>query len=255
MKGAVENMSSDNTSPRYADTALVLAAHGSRRRPEANALIDAHAAEIDYRHLFASVHTVFLMGGPDPQDVIQNISARRIIIVPFMMSDGYLVDVITERLRSVVSADNNQSIDVSDPIGTHSEIAAITADIAENLLDRSSILAKNATLVLVAHGAKERPESKAGAMLHLRAIEEMGRFAAVHVALLEEPPFIDDIINMVSGPSVIVGLFAAPGGHAIDDVQTAIAKSNRKDMLNAGPIGTDIRMIDLAIDRAISKIS
>jgi len=50
-------------------------------------------------------------------------------------------------------------------------------------------------------------------------------------------------------------MFAAPGGHAIDDVQDAMAKNSRSDMHNTGPIGANPRMINIVIDRALSKIS
>lgn len=248
-------MSSDFQVPMHPNTALVLAAHGSSRRPEANALVDAHAATIKAKNIFSSLHTVFLMGGADPLDVIQDVTAQHIIVVPFMMSDGYLVDVIAEKLNSAISSDNTRDMHVSEPIGTHPEIATIAADMAESILLENKLTPIEATVVLVAHGAKQRPESKAGAMHHLKRVKSMKRFADVHLALLEEAPFIDDVLKEISGPSAIVGMFAAPGGHAIDDVQTAISENSRPDMHDTGPIGADPRMINIAIDRALSKIS
>ncbi|MDC1215025.1 sirohydrochlorin cobaltochelatase [Rhodospirillales bacterium] len=248
-------MSSDSKVPKQSNTALVLAAHGSSRRPEANALVDAHAASIGAKNIFSSVHTVFLMGGADPLDVIQDVTAQYIIVVPFMMSDGYLVDVIAEKLNAAISSDNTRDMHVSDPIGTHPEIASIAADMAESMLIENKLTPMDATVVLVAHGTKQRPESKAGAMHHLESVKSMKRFADVRLALLEEAPFVDDVLKEISGPSAIVGMFAAPGDHAIDDVQDAMAKNSRSDMLNTGPIGANSRMINIVIDRALSKIS
>ena len=248
-------MSSYSKVPKQPNTALVLAAHGSSRRPEANALVDAHATTIGAKDIFSSVHTVFLMGGADPLDVIQYVTAQHIIVVPFMMSDGYLVHVIAEKLNTAISSDNTRDMHVSDPIGTHPEIASITADMAESMLIENKLKPMDATVVLVAHGAKQRPESKAGAIHHLESVKSMKRFADVRLALLEEAPFIDDLLKEISGPSAIVGMFAAPGGHAIDDVQDAMAKNSRSDMLNTGPIGANPRMINIVIDRALSKIS
>ena len=248
-------MSSDSKVPKQSNTALVLAAHGSSRRPEANALIDAHAASIGAKNIFSSVHTVFLMGGADPLDVIQDVTAQYIIVVPFMMSDGYLVDVIAEKLNAAISSDNTRDMHVSDPIGTHPEIASIAADMAESMLIENKLTPMDATVVLVAHGTKQRPESKVGAMHHLESVKSMNRFADVRLALLEEAPFVDDVLKEISGPSAIVGMFAAPGDNAIDDVQDAMAKNSRSDMLNTGPIGANSRMINIVIDRALSKIS
>lgn len=255
MKGAIEIMSSGNSAPLHPDTALILAAHGSSRRPEANALVDAHAAAIDAKHIFSSVHTVFLTGGPDPLDVIQHVTAQHIIIAPFMMSDGYLVNIITKKLSAAISTDSKRHIRVSEPVGTHPEIAAIAADMAVSTLKKNQHQPNEATIVLVAHGTKLRPESKTGAQLHLDKVKKMEQFAAVHLALLEEAPFIEDVLNDMTGPSAIIGLFAAPGGHAVDDVQTAINKSGRPNIHDTGPIGADPRMINIAIDRALSKIS
>ncbi len=254
-KGAIEIMSSDDIAALHSDTALILAAHGSSRRPKANALIRAHAATIEARHIFSSVHTVFLMGGPDSLDALHNITAQHVIVVPFMMSDGYLVDVITEKLSSAISADNKRDIRVSEPIGTHPEIAVIATDMAVRALEENEYNPTDTTIVLVAHGAKQRSESKAGALFHLENINKMEKFGVVRLALLEEAPFIESVLGEISGPSAIVGLFAAPGGHAIDDVQNAIKANDRADMLDIGPIGADPRMIDIAIDRALSEIS
>lgn len=247
-------MSSVSKAPIHPDTALILAAHGSSRRPEANTLVDAHAATIKAQNIFSSVHTVFLMGGPDPLDVVQHVTAQHITVVPFMMSDGYLVDVVTDKLDSAISTDDRRDIRVTEPIGTHPEIATIAADMAEGTLKDNQLTPKDATVVLVAHGAKQRPQSKAGAMHHLERIKNMKRFADVRLALLEEAPFIADVFKEISGPSTIVGMFAAPGGHAIDDVQTAIMGNGRPDMHDTGPIGANPRMINIAIDRALSKI-
>ncbi len=256
LKGATVTMASEKTSPDHPDTVLILAAHGSSRRPDANVIINAHAATIESEKLFSNVYTVFLMGGDDFGIVAKNITARHIIIVPIMMSDGYLVDVVTQKINAELkSLDRVVNIRVSDPVGTHDGIAGIVAELAENTLIRHNHLPKLSSVLLVAHGAKERPESKSGAMQHLMRVRNGQSFADVHLALLEEEPFLEDVVNNIPGPCAVVGLFAAPGGHAINDVQKVLANCKRSDLYDAGPIGMDKRVTQIAIDRALSQIS
>lgn len=241
------------THPAAAGTALVLAAHGSTRRPDANTRIEEHAETIRHRRIFHSVTVVFLTAEPDPTTFSAVNDAECVLVVPFMMSDGYLTDEVVTMVRASVAAPQYRIL-AAAPIGTLEHVGMIAAERAQAALLERGFASEAAELLLVAHGSKGRPESKEAAERHRRRLFDQQRFADVRLALLEEPPLLADALRLARGPSAVVGLFAAPGGHAIDDIRDAILACGRSDVIDAGTIGLDPRMADLAVIRAMQAL-
>ncbi|MBO6949435.1 MAG: hypothetical protein JJ855_15755 [Rhodospirillales bacterium] len=236
-------------------TWVVLAAHGSTRRPEANDAVSAHAARLRGEDVFRNASAAFLIGDAGPADAVDGIDAETVVIVPFMMSDGYLAGEISNRIESALAARGGTSrIAVTDPVGTHPDIARIAERLAVTALTGAGLDTKDATLVLVAHGSSGRPESKACAEAHANTLRNERIFSDVRLAMLEEEPFLDGVLAEIDGPAAVVGLFAAPGGHAVDDVRQAIANRASADIVDAGPVGTDPAMTAIARMRALAAL-
>lgn len=242
--------------PAYGGVAVVLAAHGSKRRPDANAVVTAHAERMRQTGPFHQVSTVFLIGENTAADAATNAAdAKTVLVVPFMMADGFLADEISVQISNALrKAARPPSILVAAPVGTHEGIAAIARHIAGRALIRAGFKPRASTLVLVAHGSKGRPESKTCAEAHARRLGGDDDFARVELAMLEEPPMLADVLAKIDGPAAVVGLFAAPGGHAVDDVQAAIAGCANRNIVDAGPVGVDARMAEIAVLRALEAL-
>ena len=74
--------------------ALVLAAHGSRRDPAANALVRRLAQAVRERRLFAEVAVAFHQGEPGFDSVLDELEAEAVTVVPVMTSAGHYADVV-----------------------------------------------------------------------------------------------------------------------------------------------------------------
>src|SRR5215213_6847111 len=74
--------------------ALVLAAHGSRRDPAANALVRRLAESLRGRRLFDEVAVAFHQGEPGFDAVLDELSADEVTIVPFLTSAGHYTGVV-----------------------------------------------------------------------------------------------------------------------------------------------------------------
>ncbi|TMC60941.1 MAG: hypothetical protein E6J17_09210 [Chloroflexi bacterium] len=74
--------------------ALVLAAHGSRRDPAANALVRRLAESIRGRRLFDEVAVAFHQGEPGFEAVLDELTAEEITVVPFLTSAGHYSEVV-----------------------------------------------------------------------------------------------------------------------------------------------------------------
>lgn len=239
--------------------AVILAAHGSTRRPDANAVISAHAAQMRKTGPFQHISTAFLIGDQPPSALKQQGSTRTVLIVPFMMSDGFLADELSSQIAdtlSLPSPDDRHAprIIVTPPVGTHKGITQLARHAGEKALAGAGFDARKSTLVICAHGSKGRPESRLAAEAHTDRLRGSGAFAHVVLAMLEEPPVLNEVLADIKGPAAVVGLFAAPGGHAIDDVKEAINQNRNREIIDAGPVGIDPRMADIAVMRALDAL-
>lgn len=238
-----------------AHVTLILAAHGSTRRPDAAFAVRRHAEAIRKRGIFADVDAAFLMGGRSADEAATSVKTDTVILVPFMMTDGFLAGRAEGLLRDGLKAHGRAAtVLTSDAVGTHPGIAGLAADIGLQVLTDQGLSAKDATLITVAHGSLRYPHSHIAAKAQTDVIAASHRFKAVRLALLEEPPHLDAVLAGTDGPAAVVGLFAAPGGHALDDVGDAIAASGRHDLFDGGPVGLSDGMSDIAIKRAFDII-
>lgn len=95
-----------------ANTALIVAGHGTSLNPDSRKSIERQVELISARNIFAEVQPAFLEEEPRIADVPKLIRAPRIIVVPFFMSDGLHVcedipvllgesaEVVRRRLRA-----------------------------------------------------------------------------------------------------------------------------------------------------------
>lgn len=231
-------------------TAVILLAHGSARDPGAVATLEMHAAKALERSSFAAVRLACLQGGPSVADALAGIATPRLIAVPMTMSAGIVADELLSRLRAQVGG--SLRIDVVKPLGSHAEIAEIAADTGADAARRAALLPADVRLVMVAHGASGDDRNRLAAERHADVVRRTGRFAGVSLAYIDEAPFLADVLTRVEGPAVAVGLFAAPGAHAVLDIRAALEGSGRKDIVDAGPVGADPRIADLIVSLAQS---
>lgn len=237
---------------------LIICAHGSAYHPAANEHVYRIAETLAADNSFAAVQTVFQAGQSAPwmPPKLDQGAYDQVLIVPYMMSDGFLAkQMINKTKHAIEAAGITKPVTGSASVGTHSAIADLVLKIAVNAAAADNKNPADLSLVMVAHGSRNAPQSRLAAETHLQAVQERGNFRAASLAFIEEAPFVADILRTVDGPAVVVGLFAAPGGHAIVDIAEALAEVARDDLINAGPIGMDQDMHGLIRLRACEAIS
>jgi sirohydrochlorin cobaltochelatase len=74
--------------PKPEDTALFIAGHGTGNNENSRKAIEHQAGLIRARHLYASVHPVFMEEAPHIGDCYALAQTRNIVMVPFFISDG-----------------------------------------------------------------------------------------------------------------------------------------------------------------------
>ena len=252
-----DNVDQNSTKMDLTRSLLVICAHGSAYHPAANDHVLKIAEDINQSGIFAGVQTVFQAGQATPWAAprLNHDAYDQIIIVPYMMSDGFLAKQMINKVKQLIrDAGISYPVIGTPSVGTHQSVANIALKVATEAAQSHDMLPGELTMVLVAHGSQNSPQSRLASEMHLQSIRNAGVFKKVVLAFIEEAPFVSDTLKNIDDRAIVVGLFAAPGGHAIVDIRDALENSGKDDFINAGPIGMHKDMHDLIKKRTIQAI-
>ena len=225
-------------SVKGAEHGLLIVAHGSARYPDAVRTALAHADAIRTSGQFAAVAVGLLNGAPSVADALASLGPRVIHVVPFFMEDGYFTRV------AVPKALGGADVRLYPPVGTHPGMAGLIL----GRVRRFGLLPEELSLVLVGHGSARAPGRRMA--LHEHAERLRDRFAAVHVAFLEEAPLVADILAGLRGPAIaVMGVFAGEGLHVRDDLPALIG--GVAGLTDLGSAGEEAGMAALIVDQVM----
>ncbi len=143
-----------------AGTLLVLAAHGSGRRPEANALIGRHAAEIGAKGIFRGVETAFLTGEQTYETLGRDRDAPAALVVRHHEWHDQRRDRVAPAALVVVSVrDPRDAIASMAKASDKQRAAGMTSSISSagrNMAKLSDIYAQAYAPLAIRQGAAER---------------------------------------------------------------------------------------------------
>ena len=152
--------------PALADAALVIIGHGSSISPNSSLATTLQGNEIRRRNLFAEVHEAFWKEAPFLGDVLDDVAAPRVFVVPNLACRGYITsDVIprtmglTGRVTERIGRHGHQTVILCNPVGTNPRIAKVVAGRAESIVTEFGLAAEETCLMLVGHGSKRNAQS------------------------------------------------------------------------------------------------
>lgn len=244
---------------------VIIVAHGSRVSDEAQEAAIQHAFTLQQSHRYGVVDVCFLSRDKSPPILPDG----EVFLLPFFMSNGYFV---SNRIPELFKLENGQRIEIGrklylcDALGTDPELAGIIAAMAQDICRDQNYESEKVRLVLVAHGSEKSSASAEATYLQQQAVKDRSEFNDVSVAFLNEAPYLDSVLttDYEDGlPLILVGLFAAEGPHAMEDVPGAIASWRRKSasaraVHYAGAIGRRpeiVKLIQLSISRCAANAS
>jgi uroporphyrin-III C-methyltransferase len=238
--------------------ALVIAAHGSRRDPAANALIRRLAEAVRARRLFDEVAVAFHQGEPRFDSVLDELSSEAVTVVPLLTSAGHYADVVLPRALARNRRFSEVRLRQTPPVGTHSGIAPLVARRVTELLRNEGIARHSASIAIVGHGTPRHRESRTSA-IHLADTLRRRRVAGeVLAAFLDDDPPVTALLDTISLPHLVVVPFLIGGAHAGEDIprlvglhdwRLATGDSRRRVTVDQ-PIGTYPGLVDIIVDLA-----
>jgi uroporphyrin-III C-methyltransferase len=244
---------------KTAGKALVLAAHGSRRRPEANAHVRRLAQEIRERRLFDEVAVAFHQGEPAFDRVLDELQSEVVTVVPLLSSAGYYADTVLpaalERNRRYAKL----RLRVTPPVGTHPGIASLVARRVTDVLREHALSRSSVKVIVVGHGTRRHAESRDSTLALAETLRRRRVAGEVLAGFIEDEPSLQEVVSRESRvegeSSILVVPFLIGGGiHVLEDIP-ALATDSRLSTHDSRliidlPVGQYPGLIDIILDLA-----
>ncbi|HUR95124.1 MAG TPA: uroporphyrinogen-III C-methyltransferase [Gemmatimonadales bacterium] len=227
--------------------ALVLAAHGSRRDPAANALVRRLAEALRGRRLFEEIAVAFHHGEPGFDAVLDELSADEVTVVPFLTSAGHYSEVVLpEALRR-----NHRFTQVrlrqTPPVGTHAGVAPLVARRVTALLREQQASRDTVGLVLVGHGTRRHPQSRTATEQLAETLQRRRVAGQTVAAFIDDDPPLDEVVAGLRCSTVLVVPFLIGGGaHTLEDIPRLVGFPQGA-ALRRGQVGGRLVLIDDAV--------
>jgi len=204
------------------ETAMVLAAHGSSYHPEAQARVRALAAGFAGAGLFDEAVAAFVKDTPRLAEVLDQVEAVDVTVVPLFTSAGYFSQVVLPRemkLEGSVTRRDGRVIRLTDPVGEHPGIADLLLQRVEDLARRFALEDADTAVAVVGHGTRRNARSSKATLRHAETLRGSGPFRDVVTVFLDQPPEIETLFAQTLKRNVIVLPYLIGGaGHEREDV-------------------------------------
>lgn len=203
--------------------ALVLAAHGSRRDPAANALVRRLTESLRGRRVFDEVAAAFHQGEPGFDAVLDELTAEEVTVVPLLTSTGHYNDVVLPQALAKNRRFGAVRLRQTPPVGTHPGVAPLVARRVTELLRERHLERDDVALVLVGHGTRRHPQSRAATEQLADVLRRRRVAGQVAAAFLDDDPPLDRVAAEVRRSAVLVVPFLIGGGtHATEDLPALV---------------------------------
>jgi uroporphyrin-III C-methyltransferase len=231
--------------------ALVLAAHGSRREPAANALVRRVAESLRGRRLFDEVAVAFHQGEPGFDTILDEIGSDEVTVVPFFTSAGHYSDIVLPEALTRNRRYSEIRLRQTRPIGDHPAIGALVARRVAELTHEHRIDRGSVSLALVGHGTRRHPQSRSTTLDLADRLRRRRVAGEVLTAFLDDDPPVEGLLESAVLPNLVVIPFLIGGGsHVLDDIPRRLATGDRRRLIVDQPIGTYPGMLDIIVDLA-----
>ena len=201
-------------------SALIIVGHGSTVNPDSSAPTFDHAEELVRRGVFGEVHCAFWKEEPSLRQVLHMVDRDDIYVVPNFISEGYFTNTVIPRELEIdgpLSERGGRTIKYCEPVGSHPRMT-------ELLLHRAAQIAPGVppaetSLFIVGHGTGLNENSAVAAKREVERIAELGIYAEVLNAYMEEEPLISKWDEYAKCRNVVVvPFFISDGLHSYEDI-------------------------------------
>jgi len=260
--------------------------HGTTLNDQSAAPVRQHAMELRRRKIFAEVREAFWKQEPQVITVLAEISAPRVFIVPFFISEGYFSTEVIPAELGFSFPDNlklktkSSELHYCRPVGSHdlmtTVILARAKEVAEQFPFPRAPKPADTTLLIAGHGTGRNANSRKAIERQVELIRGLKAYAAVGAVFMEEEPFIKGCWQTVPTKNIIVvPFFISDGLHVAEDIPVLLGEPEKivKERLATGQptwrnpterdgkriwyapsVGTEPLLAEVILERAFEKV-
>lgn len=177
-------------------------------------LADDIAAELND----AFVSPAFLDGTPDIRTIADELVHQRILVVPFMASEGYYTNVVFPQALSR----KDKTLVITEAIGADPRIAQLVGKRISELADQRSFDFSDTTIVVVGHGTRKNKNSCRTTIELVKRLRISSPGMKIEFAFIDQNPSLDHVVQKLATRNVLVVPFLmGMGPHTTEDVPNA----------------------------------
>jgi len=174
--------------------------------------------------------------------VLAELTAERVVIVPLFVSEGYFSEQVIPRTlgfwdesnQSVrrVRREGSRACVYTLPVGTHPRMTEVLLDRARTTVERFPFPrvppSNEITLMIAGHGTEKDAKSRQAIERQVEAIRAMGIYGGVEAVYLEEDPRIESVYRLAATKHVVVvPFFISDGLHVREDIPVLLGEPKR----------------------------
>ena len=234
----------------FSDDALLLIAHGSTVNSQSSEPTRRLTEELNSRKLFAEVSCAFKLEEPYISDALKELSSKRVFAAPITISEGqFTEEIIPFHLGLCTKGQcdcpvgecnypsnaevNGKQIVYCRPVGTHNTMTDVLLGRAKEIVQKYPFpkppKPEEICLIIAGHGTKRNIKSRKAIEAQVQAIKELGEYADVQSAFMEETPLIADCYeNAGARHIVMVPFFIADGLHTVEDIPVLLGETEKQ---------------------------
>jgi sirohydrochlorin cobaltochelatase len=222
----------------FSDAALVVLGHGTELNAGSAVPAAQHAAELRRRKMFAGVCAAFWKQEPRIKNVLAEISAPRVFIVPLFVSEGWFsTEIIPKELGFSFPDNSKLKIKNSEwfycrPVGSHESMTRLilsrAAEVVRQFPFPRAPKPAETTLFIAGHGTEKNENSRRAIERQAELIRARNLYAGVHDIFMEEEPRIGDCYALARTRNmVVVPFFISDGLHVTEDIPVLLGEPER----------------------------
>jgi len=226
---------------KYANSALIIAGHGSTLNPDSSAPTWELAETIRERGVFGEVHCAFWKEEPSFRQALHCVDRSDVYVVPNFISEGYFTQTVIPRefgIEGPVTQVGGHSVKYCAPVGSHERMTPLLLKRAKDVAP--GVPTQETSLFIVGHGTGLNDNSAVAAKREVARIRELGVYGEVIAAYMEEEPLVAQWDQLSTCPNVVVvPFFIADGLHSYEDIPVLLgiaAESPGAVSANAGTV-------------------
>lgn len=170
--------------------------------------------ELTARHAFAEITVAFSKEEPHPQQVLAQMQAERVLIVPLQIGAGRVAGRMLPEF--LANSPNRDRAIILEPLGCDPDMALLAVDLIDQTIADAGLNPKRTAVLVAGQGSKNEDANFKATQKLADALRAKDRYGEVAAVFQRQEPLAERWRDAVTLPDVVALPFFISGGHHED---------------------------------------